>query len=127
MDVNKYVVEDDSQVLNAGYRGESRYERERQKILDELDQYSPKTTFSQIFIWLIGGTWGLHYFTNGKAAMGILYLFTFGLFGIGWIVDLFRIATGQFTDANGKKIHTPEVVRLQAKLNEFDRTYADRY
>ena len=104
MDVNKYVVEDDSQVLNAGYRGETRYERERQKILDELNQYSPKTTFSQILIWLLGGTWGLHYFTNGKAAMGVLYLFTFGLFGIGWIIDLFRIASGQFTDANGKKI-----------------------
>ena len=34
------------------------------------------------------GYLGAHKFYEGKAGMGILYLFTFGLFGIGWIVDL---------------------------------------
>ena len=30
---------------------------------------------------------GVHKFYEGKVGMGILYLFTWGLFGIGWLVD----------------------------------------
>ena len=33
------------------------------------------------------GFLGAHKFYEGKAGMGILYLFTFGLFGIGWFID----------------------------------------
>ncbi len=33
------------------------------------------------------GYLGAHKFYEGKAGMGILYLFTFGLFGIGWFID----------------------------------------
>ena len=32
-----------------------------------------------------------HKFYEGKAGMGILYIFTFGLFGIGVIVDFITI------------------------------------
>ena len=28
---------------------------------------------------------------EGKAGMGILYLFTGGLFGIGWIIDIIAL------------------------------------
>lgn len=34
------------------------------------------------------GFFGAHKFYEGKAGMGILYLFTGGLLGIGWIIDL---------------------------------------
>lgn len=33
------------------------------------------------------GYLGAHKFYEGKAGTGILYLFTFGLFGIGWFID----------------------------------------
>ena len=33
------------------------------------------------------GAIGVHKFYEGKVGMGILYLFTAGLFGIGWLVD----------------------------------------
>jgi len=33
------------------------------------------------------GYLGAHKFYEGKAGMGILYLFTCGLFGIGWLID----------------------------------------
>ena len=36
---------------------------------------------------LIFGYLGAHKFYQGKAGMGFLYFFTFGLLGIGWIVD----------------------------------------
>lgn len=39
-----------------------------------------------------GGLGGLHKFYEGKVGLGILYLFTYGLFGIGTIVDLIKIA-----------------------------------
>lgn len=32
-----------------------------------------------------------HKFYEGKIGMGILYLFTFGLFGIGWIIDIISL------------------------------------
>lgn len=35
----------------------------------------------------LGGI-GAHKFYEGKIGMGILYLFTAGLFGIGWIIDI---------------------------------------
>lgn len=37
-------------------------------------------------------------FYVGKTGMGLLYLFTFGLFGFGWLIDIIMIAVGSFRD-----------------------------
>ena len=47
---------------------------------------------------------GLHRFYAGKVGTGILWLLTFGLFGIGQIVDVIMIACGSFNDAAGRPI-----------------------
>lgn len=39
------------------------------------------------FLCLFLGYFGAHKFYEGKIGMGILYLFTGGLFGIGWLID----------------------------------------
>lgn len=39
------------------------------------------------FLCLFLGFLGAHKFYEGKGGMGILYLFTAGLFGIGWFID----------------------------------------
>ena len=37
------------------------------------------------------GCLGAHKFYEGRTGMGVLYLFTMGLFGIGWVVDIIAI------------------------------------
>ena len=41
-------------------------------------------------LWIFGFT-GSHRFYYGKPLLGTIYFFTFGLLGIGWIIDLFLI------------------------------------
>lgn len=43
------------------------------------------------FLCLFLGGIGAHKFYEGKIGMGILYLFTMGLFFIGWLVDLIAL------------------------------------
>lgn len=38
------------------------------------------------------GYFGAHKFYESNTKQGILYLCTFGLFGFGWIIDIFKIA-----------------------------------
>lgn len=46
-----------------------------------------KNKWVAFFLCLFLGYLGAHKFYEGKGGRGILYLFTFGLFGIGWFVD----------------------------------------
>ena len=41
-------------------------------------------------LWLIGFT-GAHRFFFGRPLTGVLWFFTFGLLGIGWLIDVFLI------------------------------------
>ena len=47
------------------------------------------------------GILGIHRFYVGKVGTGLLYLFTGGLCGIGWLIDLIMTACGSFTDKAG--------------------------
>lgn len=43
-----------------------------------------------LFITIFLGWAGVHKFIKKQTGMGILYLLTFGLFGIGWIIDIVK-------------------------------------
>ena len=62
---------------------------------------SKKSRLAAFLLCFFLGEFGAHYFYVGRIWMGILYLFTFGLFGFGWLVDVIRIAVGTFKDKNG--------------------------
>ncbi len=50
-----------------------------------------KNKWVAFLLCLFLGVVGAHKFYEGKIGMGILYIFTFGLFGIGWIIDLIAL------------------------------------
>ena len=63
--------------------------------------YSLKSRTAALLLCFFFGVFGVHRFYAGKVGTGILYLFTGGLFGIGWLVDLIMILVGGFRDSNG--------------------------
>ena len=57
---------------------------------DDDDEYSPGVAFG---LWLacLFGLAGIHRFYLGRPVTGVIWLFTWGLFGIGQLVDLIRL------------------------------------
>ena len=62
-----------------------------------------------IFLGIVGA----HYFYVGKVGKGILFLFTGGLFGIGWIVDICIILLGNFTDNRGLRLDDSKMTQSE--------------
>jgi len=69
-----------------------------------MDGASPKRYVAALLLAIFAGFFGAHRFYVGKAGTGILYLLTFGFFGVGWILDILMVAVGSFTDKAGRFI-----------------------
>lgn len=52
---------------------------------------NPKNKWVSLLLCVFLGVFGAHKFYEGKIGMGILYLFTGGLFGLGAIIDFIAI------------------------------------
>ena len=50
-----------------------------------------KYKWATFLLCLFFGVFGVHKFYEGKNKMGLIYLFTAGLCGIGWVIDLLLI------------------------------------
>ena len=66
--------------------------------------FPPKSKWVAFFLCLFLGGLGIHRFYVGKIGTGILYILTWGLFGIGVIVDLIVILVGGFRDKWGQRL-----------------------
>ena len=49
------------------------------------------SVFFAYLLWLFFGWLGIHRFYTGNVVTGLIWLFTLGLLGIGWFVDLFLV------------------------------------
>ena len=62
--------------INSNIRSSNRVNKSKDDVVVEL--------ILAIFLgWL-----GVHCFYKGNTTKGMIYLFTFGLFGIGWFIDI---------------------------------------
>ncbi len=51
----------------------------------------PKNKWIAFLLCLFFGWAGAHKFYEGKFALGLVYLFTVGFFGFGWLIDLLKL------------------------------------
>jgi len=65
---------------------------------------SEKSRLVAFFLCMFAGMFGGHRFYMGKTGTAILWLVTFGIFGIGYFVDLIMIVLGNFYDSKGNRV-----------------------
>ncbi|MBN1274157.1 MAG: TM2 domain-containing protein [Candidatus Aminicenantes bacterium] len=65
---------------------------------------SEKSRLSALLFCIYFGVFGGHRFYVGKVGTGIVWLLTFGVLGIGFLVDLITIISGSFYDSNNKPV-----------------------
>lgn len=58
-----------------------------------------------VLLWAFVGTLGIHRMYLGHYGIGILYLLTGGLCGIGWLIDGIMLITGELKPKNGKYVN----------------------
>lgn len=66
--------------------------------------FPPKDWLTALLLCIFLGYFGIHRFYVGKSGTGILWFFTMGIGGIGWLIDIILIATGSFTDSMGRPL-----------------------
>lgn len=65
---------------------------------------SPKSRTTALILCILLGYFGGHQFYAGRKTLGIIYIFTLGLFTIGWAIDFILIILGQYKDKYGDYI-----------------------
>ncbi|ELU01134.1 hypothetical protein CAPTEDRAFT_187960 [Capitella teleta] len=64
---------------------------EANKLIKDPVNLDQKEISDAYTMWLPWGLLGLHHYYLGRGGWGILYTFTLGIFGVGWLVDAFRL------------------------------------
>ena len=64
----------------------------------------------KLLMCIFGGWFGLHKFAEKKVGMGILYLFTGGLVGIGWLADSIKYIVEYVKSRPAAAVKSPDTV-----------------
>lgn len=90
--------------VNCGCSLESKNNSVNVTINNGVQGVSPKSRLVTFLLCTFLGALGVHRFYVGKVGTGILWLLTFGCFGIGTLVDWIVILCGTFKDNNGLNV-----------------------
>jgi TM2 domain-containing membrane protein YozV len=74
-------------------------------LVNNSDNPNDKNLLVAIILWALLGVLGIHRFYLGHIGIGVLYLLTGGLCGIGWIIDGIMFLTGSLQPKNGKYVN----------------------
>jgi Predicted membrane protein len=80
---------------------------------------SSKNKWVAFVLCLLFGVFGFHHFYAGRMGMGVLYLLTFGLFGIGWLIDLILIVSNKFKDSYGLLLSDSKNMSFQPQSSPY--------
>ena len=78
----KNIKDDRNIVINNTASANSR------AIVKNVGYGKPKNKWIALLLCIFLGFFGAHKFYEGRILLGIVYLFTAGLFGIGWFIDI---------------------------------------
>lgn len=99
------TINNNNTVNSPGFSKREPVFSDREHVVTEYETgVSQKSRMVALLLAIFLGEFGAHHFYAGKIGMGILYLLTFGLFSIGWIVDIILLATGKYKDDKGEYI-----------------------
>lgn len=85
LDLPKYSVQE---VTDEKYAELAQMYRSR---IQAYNEHVKDTVGTELLLCLFLGGFGVHKFYRGKIGMGFVYLFTGGLFGIGWLIDVISL------------------------------------
>lgn len=83
----------------------------------------------ELLLCIFGGYLGLHKFYKKDSKMGFIYLFTIGLFGFGWLADIFLISIELIKSFNLQNKNEPKTSQnktLQNKNEQRKKYYMNK-
>ena len=81
-----------------------------------------KSKSTALVLCIFFGWFGAHRYYVGKIPTGLLYTFTFGLFFIGWFVDIYFIASDQFLDGYQQPLLKEGQTGYQGAVPRYSQT-----
>lgn len=74
----------------------------------------------KLLVTLFLGPFGIHKFMEKKMGIGIVYLFTFGIFGIGWIMDILKEAKAlMYANSNKPTVYNFKVAGVSYRQEDI--------
>lgn len=70
-------------------------------IYTPVEKRSSRSRLAALLLCFFLGLLGAHKFYLGRFGLGIVYLLTYGFFGIGWLIDMIVLLVGNPRDKQG--------------------------
>lgn len=97
-------AQDSKQEIHIHYHQEQPAETKVKYVYVPAERKSTRSRLVALVLCIILGVFGAHRFYVGKIGTGLLYLFTWGLFGIGWLADVIILLLGKPCDKRGNRL-----------------------